>query len=93
MDLLGRLGGPRRSCRTARMARNMVMAATPAAVTGKYPCDMEALAELVTVVVTVKDACSQAPGFINALHTSVGEADPSAHTNSFSQYPPLALFS
>ena len=39
---------------------------------GKYPaCSAEELAKEVTIVVTVKDACSQAPGFINSLHTMV----------------------
>jgi len=57
-----------------RIARNMFLPATPAPVMGKYTdkCSgptAQSLAEDVTVVVTVKDACSQAPGFIKALHT------------------------
>lgn len=51
-----------------RVARNMLLPPTPPPVQGKYQCDAAQLAEDVTVVVTVKDACSQAPGFIAALH-------------------------
>ena len=54
------------------------MSPTPPPVAGKYECGHNltaaeggTLGADVTVVVTVKDACSQAPGFIRALHDQV----------------------
>ena len=51
-----------------KLLRNVFMAPQPPPVTGKYTCDAASIAQDVTVVVTVKDACSQAPGFIRALN-------------------------
>jgi hypothetical protein len=50
------------------LVRNVFMAPQPPPVEGKYTCTPESIAADVTVVVTVKDACSQAPGFIKALN-------------------------
>jgi hypothetical protein len=55
------------------LIRNMMLPPTPAPVKGKYQCNYDELANDVTIVVTVKDACSQAPGFINALHKMAPE--------------------
>ena len=53
------------------------MAAVPAAPAPKYPaCSNETMASDMTIVVTVKDSCSQGPGFIEALETF---APPSVH--------------
>jgi len=54
-----------------KLCRNMLMPPQPAPVTGRYECSKEALTKDVTIVVTVKDACSQAPGFIAALNKMV----------------------
>lgn len=45
-----------------------MLSSTPPPVSGKYQCDKDTLADDVTIVVTVKDACSPAPGFISSLH-------------------------
>eukprot|EP00615_Pteridomonas_danica_P010099 CAMPEP_0114336282 /NCGR_PEP_ID=MMETSP0101-20121206/5605_1 /TAXON_ID=38822 ORGANISM="Pteridomonas danica, Strain PT" /NCGR_SAMPLE_ID=MMETSP0101 /ASSEMBLY_ACC=CAM_ASM_000211 /LENGTH=650 /DNA_ID=CAMNT_0001468157 /DNA_START=120 /DNA_END=2072 /DNA_ORIENTATION=- len=55
------------------LIRNMMLSPTPAPISGKYQCNYDDLANDVTIVVTVKDACSQAPGFINALHKMAPE--------------------
>merc|ERR1719217_99670 len=50
------------------VVRNCVLPKKPQMVRPKYPsCPAEMLAEEMTIVVSVKDACSQAPGFIKAL--------------------------
>jgi len=52
------------------MTRNCIMPKKPREVRPKYPsCSEEVLAKEMTIVVTVKDACSQAPGFIRSLET------------------------
>merc|ERR1719163_1798871 len=59
------------------IARNCMMPKTPHDVRPKYPqCSEAMLAEEMTIVVSVKDACSQAPGFIKALEIF---APPSVH--------------
>ena len=48
--------------------RNCLMPPKPAPVSPNYAaCSGAMMADEVTIVVTVKDACSQAPGFIDAL--------------------------
>ena len=50
------------------VVRNCVLPKKPQMVSPKYPsCPAAQLAEEMTIVVSVKDACSQAPGFIKAL--------------------------
>jgi len=50
------------------MTRNCLMPKKPVAIEPKYPaCPAELLEAEVTIVVSVKDACSQAPGFIRSL--------------------------
>ena len=50
------------------MGRNCVLSKTPREARAKYPtCSDAMLADEMTIVVTVKDACSQAPGFIRGL--------------------------
>jgi len=59
------------------IARNCVLPKTPKEVRPKYPtCSESMLAKEMTIVVSVKDACSQAPGFIKALEVF---APPSVH--------------
>ena len=54
-----------------RLGRNALAPATPPPVAPKYACG-GSLASKLTVVVTVKDACSQMPGFVKALERVVG---------------------
>ena len=50
------------------VVRNCVLPKQPRAVRPAYPsCTDEMLSDSMTIVVSVKDACSQAPGFIKAL--------------------------
>merc|ERR1719217_850750 len=50
------------------VVRNCVLPKKPQMVRPKYPsCPAEMLSSEMTIVVSVKDACSQAPGFIKAL--------------------------
>merc|ERR1719331_321416 len=50
------------------IARNCISPKVPQTAKAKYPqCPASELAEEMMIVVTVKDACSQAPGFIRAL--------------------------
>merc|ERR1719502_1336848 len=50
------------------IVRNCVLPKTPRALRPAYPaCTDEMLASEMTIVVSVKDACSQAPGFIRGL--------------------------
>merc|ERR1719331_988293 len=59
------------------ITRNCISPKTPQTVKPKYPmCSEKMLADEMTIVVSVKDACSQAPGFIRALETF---APPSVH--------------
>lgn len=59
------------------MTRNCILPKTPREVRPKYPtCSEAMLAKEMTIVVTVKDACSQAPGFIRSLEKF---APPSVH--------------
>lgn len=51
------------------MTRNAILPKTPKPVRPKYPsCSAEMLSKEMTIVVSVKDACSQAPGFIRSLN-------------------------
>jgi hypothetical protein len=59
-----------------RALRNVFMSPDPVPVVEKYHCTPEDLARKLTIVVTVKDACSQAPGFIRGLQDIV---PPSVH--------------
>ena len=59
------------------VARNCFLSKTPRTVRPKYAtCSESMLAAEMTIVVSVKDACSQAPGFIKALEVF---APPSVH--------------
>jgi hypothetical protein len=59
------------------LVRNCMLPKTPHEVRPKYPsCPAAMMAEEMTIVVSVKDACSQAPGFIRALEIF---APPSVH--------------
>jgi len=59
------------------VARNCMLPKTPQKARPKYPsCPEPMLAKEMTIVVSVKDACSQAPGFIRALEVF---APPSVH--------------
>merc|ERR1719331_1081628 len=59
------------------IARNCISPKVPQTARPKYPqCSADELARDMTIVVTVKDACSQAPGFIRALERF---APPSVH--------------
>lgn len=50
------------------MARNSILTKTPRNIRAKYPeCPADFLSSEMTIVVSVKDACSQAPGFIRSL--------------------------
>jgi len=50
------------------ITRNCVLPKTPRDVRPKYPsCPATMMSKEMTIVVSVKDACSQAPGFIRAL--------------------------
>ena len=50
------------------MSRNCILPKTPGTAKPKYPaCSAADLGRDMTIVVTVKDACSQAPGFIRSL--------------------------
>jgi hypothetical protein len=50
------------------IARNCMLSKTPREVRPKYPtCSPTMMRDEMTIVVSVKDACSQAPGFIRAL--------------------------
>ena len=50
------------------VVRNCVLPKTPRAMRPAYPaCTDEMLSSEMTIVVSVKDACSQAPGFIRGL--------------------------
>ena len=53
-----------------KVGRNLVASTTPDPLPPKYACDD--LSQKLTVVVTVKDACSQMPGFVKALEPVVG---------------------
>jgi len=51
------------------MTRNCILPKTPKGIRPKYTsCPAEMLAKEMTIVVSVKDACSQAPGFIRSLN-------------------------
>ena len=52
------------------VGRNLFSSSTPDPLPPKYTCDD--LSQKLTVVVTVKDACSQMPGFVKALEPVVG---------------------
>ena len=73
-----------------KVGRNLFSSSTPDPLPPKYSCDD--LSQKLTVVVTVKDACSQMPGFVKALEPVVGTA-----TSLILTYPnltacdPLAL--
>ena len=59
------------------MVRNCVVSKMPRETRAKYPvCSDAMLAKDLTIVVTVKDACSQGPGFLRALERF---APPSVH--------------
>ena len=53
-----------------KVGRNILSKSTPDPLPPKYTCDN--LSSKLTVVVTVKDACSQMPGFVKALEPVVG---------------------
>ena len=53
-----------------KVGRNILSKSTPDPLPPKYTCDD--LSSKLTVVVTVKDACSQMPGFVKALEPVVG---------------------
>ena len=54
------------------LARNLFVWPTPAPIQGQHgECNMATLGQELTIVVTVKDACSQAPGFVKALENIV----------------------
>jgi len=53
-----------------KVGRNILSKSTPDPLPPKYSCDD--LSSKLTVVVTVKDACSQMPGFVKALEPVVG---------------------
>ena len=53
-----------------KVGRNILSKSTPDPLPPKYVCDD--LSSKLTVVVTVKDACSQMPGFVKALEPVVG---------------------
>ncbi len=53
-----------------KVGRNLFSSSTPDPLPPKYTCDD--LSQKLTVVVTVKDACSQMPGFVKALEPVVG---------------------
>eukprot|EP00947_MAST-08B_sp_MAST-8B-sp1_P001559 g1559.t1 len=75
--ILAQLALQRLDLPVTMLARNMFMAPKPAPIKGQHAaCSPELLAKEVTIVVTVKDACSQAPGFIKALEKIV---PPSVH--------------
>ena len=58
-----------------KVYRNIFVPPSPPAIKGRHgPCDAAQLARELTIVVTVKDACSQAPGFIKALEAIVPPA-------------------
>jgi len=60
-----------------KVCRNVLFAgSTPPAVVPKYSCAAGEIASKVTVVVTVKDACSQMPGFLERLREVVGGETP-----------------
>ena len=73
-----------------KVGRNLFSSSTPDPLPPKYTCDD--LSSKLTVVVTVKDACSQMPGFVKALEPVVGTS-----TSLILTYPnltacdPLAL--
>ena len=73
-----------------KVGRNLFSSSTPDPLPPKYACDD--LSSKLTVVVTVKDACSQMPGFVKALEPVVGTS-----TSLILTYPnltacdPLAL--
>ena len=73
-----------------KVGRNLFSSSTPDPLPPKYACDD--LSQKLTVVVTVKDACSQMPGFVKALEPVVG-----TQTSLILTYPnltacdPLAL--
>ena len=73
-----------------KVGRNILSKSTPDPLPPKYSCDD--LSSKLTVVVTVKDACSQMPGFVKALEPVVG-----TQTSLILTYPnltacdPLAL--
>ena len=73
-----------------KIGRNILSKSTPDPLPPKYTCDD--LSSKLTVVVTVKDACSQMPGFVKALEPVVG-----TQTSLILTYPnltacdPLAL--
>ena len=73
-----------------KVGRNLFSSSTPDPLPPKYACDD--LSQKLTVVVTVKDACSQMPGFVKALEPVVGTS-----TSLILTYPnltacdPLAL--
>ena len=73
-----------------KVGRNLFSSSTPDPLPPKYTCDD--LSSKLTVVVTVKDACSQMPGFVKALEPVVG-----TQTSLILTYPnltacdPLAL--
>jgi hypothetical protein len=53
-----------------KVGRNLFSSSTPDPLPPKYAC--ADLSQKLTVVVTVKDACSQMPGFVKALEPVVG---------------------
>ena len=59
------------------MARNCALSKVPPSVQPKYPaCSEQMLANEMTIIVTVKDTCSQLPGFLTGLERY---APPSVH--------------
>jgi hypothetical protein len=59
------------------MARNCALSKVPPSVQPKYPaCSEQMLANEMTIIVTVKDTCSQLPGFLTGLERF---APPSVH--------------
>ena len=65
-----------------KVGRNILSKSTPDPLPPKYACDD--LSQKLTVVVTVKDACSQMPGFVKALEPVVG-----TQTSLILTYPAL----
>ena len=66
-----------------KVGRNLFSSSTPDPLPPKYTCDD--LSSKLTVVVTVKDACSQMPGFVKALEPVVG-----TDTSLILTYPALS---
>lgn len=59
-------------CLCRRVVRNFFLGPQPELLQAKYPaCSEKYLSEKVTIVVSVKDSCSQAPGFLEGLEKIV----------------------